>query len=74
MNNDIKYVLHQALQEFRENKNNLLFCTYEGKIIKETSSNSCFKRLCKKYKIVKEYDPHQNMLRHSRSDKINRKW
>ena len=61
----IIYILQQALNEFMQNPNNLLFCRENGDLINEGASNSAFKRFCKKHNITNGKDVNQHMLRHS---------
>lgn len=61
----IEKVIKDSIKIFHLNKNNLVYCTKEGKLITNGMINSAFKRLCEKHKINKGFDVNFHMLRHT---------
>lgn len=63
---DTETILKEILNENINNKYNLLFWDKtNNSFMSVPSSNSSFKRFCKKYKIGKEFEETQYVLRHS---------
>lgn len=56
-------VLRDSLNNIRKNKNNVLFCHPDGKLIETNTINSHFKRVCKNAGISEKYSVH--CLRHT---------
>lgn len=56
-------VLRDSINNVRKNKNNVLFCHPDGKLIETNTINSHFKRVCKKAGISEKYSVH--CLRHT---------
>lgn len=59
-------ILTLALQQYKDNKNKLLFYRHEkDELITVAMVNSAFKRLCKKENISLGWNVNQHMLRHT---------
>ena len=56
-------VIRNSLKSVIKNKNNVLFCHPDGKLIETNTINSAFKRMCKNAGITGKYSLH--CLRHS---------
>ena len=63
-------VFRHAIQNMRENENELIFCNNKGKVFTDSALNSCLKRICTKIGITD--NAHNHKLRHSYSTNIYR--
>lgn len=65
INLNIEKILKSAMENYRPNSNNLLFCRDNGDLITQGMMNSAFKRLCKKCGINIDEGVNFHMLRHT---------
>lgn len=65
INLNIEKILKSAMENYRPNSNNLLFCRNNGELITQGMMNSVFKRLCKKCGISINEGANFHMLRHT---------